>query len=365
MNRSLFRLGIWTLAVLTVGVCLGLVATKTQSPHRQVAVPVEAEQPPVQPGQTGPMGWVDDPVAVAAVVAQMPAKSFAETPAFREMADAPDHAYLWEAAAKVLGHPFPPLNQGQVGSCVANGAAGAVDVLQLQQIAAMMRAGRPPPEYKPVSPEVIYAGARVEIGGGRIRGDGAVGAWAIQYCQKKGVVAQQKYPSVDLSAYSEARCRSWGNSGVPKDIDALAAQHPVKDGTPVRTAEEAEKALANGYTVTVASNQGFANQSRRDAQGFLKPNGTWAHQMCVLGYRKGDRPGFLILNSWGPDWVGGPKGDGDPPDGSFWADRAVVDRMFKQGDSFAWGDVKGFPSRKPDAFIKHPDPNRPAFALAY
>jgi hypothetical protein len=363
VSRNLFRLGIWTLATLAAGICLGVAVTK--APQREPAKPVDQPAASVQPGQTGPMGWVDDPVAVAAVVAAMPVKSFAETPAFRETADAPDHAYLWEAAAKVLGHPFPPLNQGQVGSCVANGAAGAVDILQLQQIAAAIKAGRPPPEYRPVSPEVIYAGARVEIGGGRIRGDGAVGAWAIQYCQRKGVVAQMKYPSVDLSAYSEARCRSWGNTGVPAEIDAVAAQHPVKDGAPVRTAEEAEKALANGYTVTVASSQGFANQSRRDAQGFLRPNGTWAHQMCILGYRKADRPGFLILNSWGADWVGGPKGDGDPPDGSFWADRAVVDRMFKQGDSFAWGDVKGFPSRKPDVFIKRQDENRPLFALAF
>jgi hypothetical protein len=254
VSRNLFRLGIWTLATLAAGICLGVAVTK--APQREPAKPVDQPAASVQPGQTGPMGWVDDPVAVAAVVAAMPVKSFAETPAFRETADAPDHAYLWEAAAKVLGHPFPPLNQGQVGSCVANGAAGAVDILQLQQIAAAIKAGRPPPEYRPVSPEVIYAGARVEIGGGRIRGDGAVGAWAIQYCQRKGVVAQMKYPSVDLSAYSEARCRSWGNTGVPAEIDAVAAQHPVKDGAPVRTAEEAEKALANGYTVTVASSQG-------------------------------------------------------------------------------------------------------------
>ena len=39
-----------------------------------------------------------------------------------------------------------------------------------------------------LSPEVIYGGSRVEIGGGRIRGDGSIGAWAARWVRDYGVV---------------------------------------------------------------------------------------------------------------------------------------------------------------------------------
>jgi hypothetical protein len=56
-----------------------------------------------------------------------------------------------------------------------------------------------------------------------------------------------------------------GRGGVPDEVRQKAAQHKVKTSSLVRTYAELEDALANGYPVTVCSNQGFTLQ--RDAQG--------------------------------------------------------------------------------------------------
>lgn len=293
----------------------------------------------------GAMGWVDDQTLVGQVVEDLPIKSFADTPAFIAGAE-PESVYLWDAARKATGDVIPCRNQGSVGSCVAFGAACAAEHLMCVQIALLQR----PEEFKDLAQEVIYGGSRVEIGGGRIRGDGSVGAWAAKWVREYGLVARGVYGSIDLSRYSEATCRAFGRSGVPDDLEQLARGRPVRSITQVRTATECRRALASGYPVTIASSQGFRMQ--RDSQGFCSPAGTWMHQMCVIGYRKGSRPGFWIQNSWGAQAHTGPKGEGSPPDGGFWADEGVVHRMLGQGDSWAFADLDGFPARNIDWFSR-------------
>lgn len=304
--------------------------------------PAPAPQALIQsvPVPVGSMGWVSDPEAVAAVVASLPVKSFSDTPAFR--GPEPDQVFLWEAARKALGKLIPCRNQGAVGSCVSFGSACAIEYLECVQIAVEGRQE----EYKDISQEVIYGGSRVQIGGGRIRGDGSVGAWAVQFGQKYGEVARGKYPGIDLTAYSEQTCRQMGRNGVPADLLTVAKDRIIKSGTPVKNIEECRKALASGYPVTVASDQGFSMS--RDRDGFAAARGTWGHQMCILGYQKGLRPGFWIQNSWGSDAFSGPAGAGNPPDGGFWADANVVEGMLEQGDSWAYADLNGFPRRQLD-----------------
>lgn len=310
--------------------------------------------PPAVPIQsTPPAGWVNDPEAVKAVVGSLPIKSFSQTPAFR--GPDPDQVFLWEAERKVLGHTIPCRNQGQVGSCVSFGAAAAVERLMCVQIAIEGRGE----EFKDVAQEVIYGGSRIEIGGGRIRGDGSVGAWAAQWCQKYGVVARGVYGNLDLSQYSEQLCRQLGRTGIPKDLEDIARQRPVKSIVPVATADECRKALASGYPVTVASDQGFT--MTRDRDGFCRPSGTWGHQMCIIGYQKGSRPGFWIQNSWGADAFTGPAGAGNPPDGGFWADERVVAGMLSQGDSWAYGDLNGFPGRQLNEWFTQATPSQKRF----
>jgi len=66
------------------------------------------------------------------------------------------------------------------------------------------------------------------------------------------------------------------------------------------------------------------------------------------------------MNSWGKDWVKGPKGIGNPPDGGYWASWDDVNRILSQGDSYAISDLTGFPKRKINAddwIVKRPEMN--------
>jgi hypothetical protein len=65
--------------------------------------------------------------------------------------------------------------------------------------------------------------------------------------------------------------------------------------------------------------------------------------MAVVGVRGGKRPGGFLLNSWGPDAHSGPRVPPDAPVAGFWCDAATLDRMLRQGDSWAFSRVAGFP----------------------
>jgi hypothetical protein len=103
--------------------------------------------------------------------------------------------------------------------------------------------------------------------------------------------------------------------------------------------------------VVIGSSQGFGEGVRtRDSEGFLVPpkrrwfnrGSTWNHSMVVIGVCDEGRPGAMFLNSWGPDWVKGPNRFPNAPKGCFWVDAEIVDRMVKQGDSFAIRSFKGY-----------------------
>jgi hypothetical protein len=304
---------------------------------------------PVAPAPA--FGWVNDPAEVRAVTATLPIPSFADTDAFKAGDDGPDDVFLWDACRKATGDLLPPRNQGQVGSCVSFGTASAIEHLQCVQIASGSRE-----EYRDLAQEVIYGGSRVEIGGGRIGGDGSVGAWAARFVTKYGVVARGKYGNIDLSKYDERRCRQYGDAGVPDALEPVAKAHPVKAVTNVRTWAECRAAIRNGYPVAVCSGQGF--RMKRDADGFCPPQGGWAHCMAVVGVQGGKRPGAFVLNSWGGTAHTGPLGAGNPSPAGFWADASVVDRMLREGDSWAFSGVNGFPARKLDWYAMAQPPVR-------
>ena len=228
------------------------------------------------------------------------------------------------------------ISQGSCGSCVAFGAALAVDILTAIQI---VDHGMDKPVGR-TDPMTIYWGSRKEIGGGRLWGQGSVGAWACKWLKDFGVIPQAKYPAIDLTTYdASVCCGSQDRSGVPDTLEPIARQHPVKTYAQVKTFEEAARAIENGYPVTVASNQGFTK--RRDGQGFASPSGSWAHQMTIVGIRR-DRPGALIANSWGPYYSGGPS---DMSPATKWVDASTINRMLSQGDSFALSDLVGWPKK--------------------
>lgn len=235
-----------------------------------------------------------------------------------------------------------------IGDCVSWGWAHGVDI----HLAILWRLGIAA-DWDQAATEAIYGGSRVEARGLDERGggwsDGSYGSAAAKWVKQWGVVFRQDYrdragPETDLRTYSAGRAKQWGNYGAGGQgdnhrLDTIAREHPIKQVALVTTWAEAEAAIRNGYPIAVCSGQGFSSQ--RDRDGFSRPSGSWAHCMCFIAVRY-DRPGLLCLNSWGPRWISGPRWPDDMPEGSFWVDRSVVERMLRGRDSFAIAGGTGF-----------------------
>src|SRR4029453_8978371 len=161
-------------------------------------------------------GWVDDPRSVRECLAEMDCGTFRETAAFAARGDGPEGVFLWESAGTVTGEILPARNQGAVGSCVAFATASAIEFLSCFQIEDGEVAA-----YHDLAQEIIYGGSRVEVGGGRIRGGGSIGAWAAKWVKDYGVVPRGVHGAHDLRIYDEARCRDYGRRGVPNDLEPL------------------------------------------------------------------------------------------------------------------------------------------------
>jgi len=297
-------------------------------------------------------GWIKDEKAAEAVAEKLRFRVFGDTPAGKAADPLPESVYLWQAYAKAGIRGPPSKDQGQVGSCVSFGTNNAVE----RSLVVAIATGKANFEFKHISEEVTYGGSRVQIGGGKISGDGSVGGWAAQFVHegKWGVVPRETVAGIDLSSYSESRCRDYGRNGPPAAILTAAKSNPVKDITQVKTWADAKRALANGYAIAVCSGQGFTMQ--RDANGICRASGSWAHCMCLDGYAKinGKEYGHIV-NSWGPNAHTGPVGPGDPPPCGFYADSAVVNRMLGENDSWAFSNVVGFPPQTIDWFVQLED----------
>ncbi|GIW83225.1 MAG: hypothetical protein KatS3mg105_5032 [Gemmatales bacterium] len=319
-----------------VGAAVSYFGLQRPQPPQQQAPLIDSLEPVI-----GSQGWIEDPKEVDRIVAETKVHAFLETPAGKALdSELPRSVYLWKAYEKI-GLSRPAIkNQGSVGSCVAFGTATAIERTIANSIALGKRE-----HFKYLCEEAIYGGSRYEIGGGRIRGDGSIGAWAAKWVNRYGILPRDKIRSYDLRQYDEARCRDWGRNGVPDDLEPDAKEHPVKDIALVGSWSEAKKALASGYGIAVCSNQGFS--MTRDSRGVARPQGQWAHCMCLDGYHvepDGSEFGH-ITNSWGASAHRGPVGWGDPNPDGFWAEAKVIDRMLRQGDSWAFSDVVGFPRK--------------------
>jgi hypothetical protein len=213
--------------------------------------------------------------------------------------------------------------------------------------------------------EPIYGGSRVEVEGGRLGGysDGSWGGAAAKWVTNYGVLLRKDYspstgnPDHDLRVYSAKRAKDWGNFGCGgKDddrtngkLDQVAKQFPVKHVAQVTSLEAAEAAIQNGYPISVASNVGYGEMVRDD-DGIVGRSGSWAHEMMIGGVKYHPSRGRLwrLFQSWGKSCKGSDPGIVHPAvsDCSWWiTDRDFLSQL-KQEDSFAQGDVRGFPPRE-------------------
>lgn len=248
---------------------------------------------------------------------------------------------LYAAMKKVIGR-YVILMQ-TIGDCVSMGGVKMIDVLKCVEIAS----GESEKFEAETASEPAYAYSRVEIGKGQLGDDdGSCGAWMVDGFKQGGTLLRKEYDKYDLRTYSGERAKQWGNrgNGVPDELEPTMREHPIRTASLVTSYEELRDAIANGYPGIVCSSQGFTNV--RDKDGFARPSGRWDHCMAVTAVDDDPkRPGALVDNSWGADWITGPKRH-DQPDGSFWCDADVIDKMLRKNqDSWVSSGYVGYPSR--------------------
>ena len=297
-------------------------------------------------------GYHPDPDGTARFLAELERPLFADAGADAiaraEGRDTFLYRAVYDAHQARYGKQWIVGKQG-IGDCVSWGWAHGV---YFSQCVDWKNGQLADPPVVPAT-ESIYGGSRVEARGRPGDGsrpvggysDGSYGGAAARWCRDWGVIYRQQYDNVDLTAYSPDRAKSWGaygngGQGDGGRLDETAKRHPVAHVALVKSFTEAAAAIESGYPVAVCSMVGFTSQ--RDADGFCRRSGSWAHCMCFVAVRYGSRPGLLCLNSWGPTYVRGPKWPDDMPDGAFWVDVGTVDAMLRGGDSFAIGSVSGF-----------------------
>jgi hypothetical protein len=279
-------------------------------------------------------GWIHDPAEVQRTLASLPHPYFAAAAPRLARSGTDRTVLLYKAFQEVNGGRYLDYPAQQIGDCVGQGFGHGVDLLGAVQIVI----GRTSEVFTQTATEAVYAMARVDVGrlyGCDLEEDGAVGAWAAKAVSTIGTLSRDL-----VGPYDGRRAKQWGACGVPRDLETKAVAHKVKTTSLVTTFEELEDALANGYPVTVCSDQGFTLE--RDDAGFCAPLGTWGHCMLIVGVRADLRSGACIFQSWGSDVPSGPLALDQPPN-SFWADRVVVERMLAMGDSWALSHFGGYP----------------------
>jgi len=179
------------------------------------------------------------------------------------------------------------------------------------------------------------------------RQDGSYGSAAVKAMTTLGMLS--RYALGENGAYSGSRAREWGMYGPPEDLGSIAAHYKLGSAARVTDVEGAIAALQAGHPFTICTSLGFA--MTRDADGFCGRHGHWGHCMFVSAYRA-DKPGFCVMQSWGPDQPSGPTW-GDQPTWSFWITAEDLRSILDEGDSWALSGSPGFAPRSlPGALLK-------------
>lgn len=303
-------------------------------------------------------GWVDDKEQVAEHVSQMPIPCF-----FNGVPKGNENVLLYEIYREIAGED--DLAAQGIGDCVSWGWKHLTDFTQAVEIKREINelvtvhnlsgddlkqeTAKKLFQFEMTASEVIYALSRVEIGGGKIRGDGSVGAWAARAVTEYGTLSyKQLERSGQGGTYDPNRARNWGARGLPDTLEPESKKHILATTSQVRNFSDAAALIESGYGVAICSDVGFENarngsQTLRDEQGFASARGTWNH--CMFGSAiRYDRPGICIINQWPPGAFAGPLGLNQPKN-SFWVDERTINTMLSQGDSFTASRYNGYPMR--------------------
>lgn len=363
-----YRAVLMPLIVSLAGALIGSALTyfgappKTVEVLKEVLVPAPFPQLDEFEGRVSRDGWQPDAEASAKDAATVQFRTFADTPAGQVAAgELPKFVFLWQAEQKLTGKPTPLFDQNPEGSCVGHGGSRAIERSLAAEIVAR---GGHASEFTHFSEEVTYIGSRTlgaTTAGGRPmnpRQQGSAGVYAKAFVTTVGMVPKGKYASADLTTYSAARCAEWRSTGMPREIEAVARKYPVRDGAKVANWKEAKAALASGYGVSMCSSLSWSRV--RDANGVAaQTREGWQHCMAIDGYYTDPATGREyghVENSWTnlPDQNGrrtgqpyhtGPTGWGNPTTAGFWATAESLDRGLREGESYAYSGVTGFPKK--------------------
>jgi hypothetical protein len=226
-------------------------------------------------------------------------------------------------------HDVTAMSQGPVGSCVGCAASKALEMM----------------DGKEYSAEWCYAISRSHFGKDSNRAGSWCG-WSAQTMRDVGALPQGNYAvtGYDLSRYDPALADAW-ERGPPETLSHIAKQHRASGFVKIKTWEQLRDAISQGIPVIVGSSVGFGSKSGqvRSRDGMLRARwwSRWSHAMVFCGVSDGKSKRALLLNSWGKNWVRGPKWLGDEPDGSFWISKSTAVKMLKQGDAYAILPITG------------------------
>jgi hypothetical protein len=252
---------------------------------------------------------------------------------------------LWDYS-KQIEAKVPNYRQ-EIGDCVSFGWACGVNYLQCVQIALSQQS-----EFHEAFQPYIYGTSRIQIGKGRLgSGDGSIGAWAAKAVQTYGVLAAD---ADEVPSYAGSVARQWGSRGPPEQFLTLGKKTLVKTVSPVKSSDDVRDAICNGYPVPICSNAGFGSISKSHDRQVGRWTTSWAHCMCLIAYDGSDdgrkagngEPVYFCQNSWGPTAHPQPL-QGEPP-GGFWVRESDVDKIARQGDSYAISSFDGFPAQDID-----------------
>lgn len=251
---------------------------------------------------------------------------------------------LFDVTRKLLGKDTINYAQ-QIGDCVSFGMKNAVEYLQAVEILINKDAEG----WKPIFPPYIYGISRVQVGGGRLNGDGSLGSWAAAGVQKYGIINSD---ATNVPQYSGSVAKKWGDRpGPPNEFISLGQKHLARKASQLNSVDQLCDAICGGFPCTIASMQGF--DMKPDSRGFHRATGQWAHQMSIIGIDlEHSEPYVIILNSWGEEAHGELKdfNTGEKlPGGCIRARISEIQRsMITGGDAelYAIGQLDGFPDER-------------------
>lgn len=290
-----------------------------------------------------PFGYVADPAATESFVASLPAPTLSKAGPQLTLDDKLD-VFLGSYLLR-LDPAWQRLSQ-PIGSCVGWGASHACDIVAACDV--LLR-GEPESYGGRILEAATYGFSRVEARGNKPNygGDGSYGAAAAEALVRHGTLHYQTdYGKGRLYTRPTAELeRSWGRTGVPDDLEAIAGQHKASACTLITSFEEAATCIQNGYAVFTCSTVGWDMSLER---GWAKGSDYWPHCTAYTGVRWTPRPGLFNQNSWG-DCYRGTYDESLPlafRRSGCWIDADRCNRMLRARDSFAIGGYLGFAPTK-------------------